>query len=431
MSADPDSSSRSQMHIENAPTTVSKGAEAAIVGGDAHETGMPAPDWLDDDGAQHRRFVYHKQHKTRRIDSFLHQRLKRVSRTRVQKLIAFGGVTVNGRVPKASTNIRVGDVVDVILPPPAVRQIKAEPIPLTVLYEDDDLLVLNKQAGILVHPARGNLSGTLLNAMAHHFQQQAAQPPGDVVGKGRVDGLSGVGAEQYRPGIVHRLDRNTTGVMVVAKSDEAHWKLARQFERREPLKAYMAVVHGHVDEVAGVVEQPVGRHPTIREAHAVRYDRLGKQSVTLFRVRERYRGYTLVECELKSGRTHQIRVHMTYLGHPLVGDLLYGGDAVGLAELDQPPIPPGARKLLTYARNRQEGERAEAAASKRDDVIIAHPALHATVLQFAHPITEQMMRFTAPLHEPARTLVRELRRRPGDGALAKYDCVIDVEAALE
>ena len=248
---------------------------------------------------------------------------------------------------------------------------------------------------------------------------------------GTVEGLSTVGADDYRPGIVHRLDRYTTGVMVVAKSDDAHWPLAQQFADRTNLKAYLALVHGNFDTPAGVIEQPLGKHPTIREAYAVRHDSSSRHAVTIYRVREQYKGYALVELELKTGRTHQIRVHLSYLGYPIVGDIIYGGEPVGRAELDSPPIAAGSRKLLTYARDKAEGERIEYNALKRPDIIMTHPALHACLLGLWHPVEKRDIRFTAPLHEPMLSLVHELRRRPNPAApLAPSGYYIDLAKAV-
>ena len=242
-----------------------------------------------------------------------------------------------------------------------------------------------------------------------------------------------MGAGEFRPGIIHRLDKHTTGCLVVAKSDQAHWRIARQFEDRTVLKAYLAVVHGNLDTGGGVIEQPLGKHPTIREAHAVRHDSMGKRCVTLYRVREQYRGYSLVELELKTGRTHQIRVHMTWLGHPVVGDILYGGEPVGPAELDEPPVAAGGRKYLTFARDKAQGEHLEAASAKRlaaGELIIATPALHAALLAFEHPVDRQPVAFTAPLHEPMATLIRHLRRRPAQGPVADSGYNVDLTAVI-
>ncbi len=398
------------------------------------------PDESDDtDSPQHRRFVI-RHDRRKRLDVYLQQRLKGISRSRIQKLIDLGGVTVNNKTPKASTTIHQGDVLDVILPPQAIRTIKPEPISLTILYEDDAIIVVNKQAGLIVHPARSHLSGTMLNGLAYRFQQQQAQTGQGYADRttrgfklhnapptGSLEGLSGVGAAEFRPGIVHRLDKNTTGVLVVAKCDEAHWAIARQFEARTTLKAYLAIVHGNFDLPGGVIEQPIGKHPTIREAMAVRHDSTAKAAVTLYRVREQYRGYSLVELELKTGRTHQIRVHLSYIGHPIVGDILYGGEPIGAHELTDPPPAAGARQYLTFARDKAEGQRIEAHAAARHDLILAHPALHATLLRFTHPHTQQPVTFTAPLHEPMRTLVEQLRAKRVEAPVATQGYWVDLD----
>ena len=407
----------------------------------------------DDADAAQRRCFRVRRDVAMRLDVYLRGRLKAISRTKLQQLIEAGGVAVNDKAPKASTVIHAGDVIDVILPPPAVRTIEPEPIPLDVMYEDDDLLVLNKQANLLVHPARSNLSGTLINGLAYRFRQQQEQAGvefkarstrgfkaeaggasgGGGGGKGEVDGLSSVGSAEFRPGIIHRLDKNTTGCLVIAKNDVAHWGIARQFENRTTLKAYLAVVHGNLDVAGGAIDQPLGRHHTIREAQAVRHDSMGKRSVTLFRVREQYRGYCLVELELKTGRTHQIRVHMTWLGHPVVGDLLYGGEATGPAELDSPPIAAGSRKCLTFARDKVQGQRLEAEAAERratGEPVMATPALHAALLGFEHPVDKRPMRFTAPMHDRMAAMLRELRSRPADGPIATSGYNVDLAEVI-
>lgn len=419
------------------------------------EQSSPSPDELDEqladdetsEGAERQTFVIRNDIR-KRLDVYMRGRLKSISRSRVQKLIDAGGVTVNDQRVKASTNVRKGDRIDIILPPPAIRTIDPEDIPLNILYEDDWLIVINKQAGLIVHPARSNLRGTLVNALAHHFKQQVEQrggqwaawrtrgfrPPGKPgtsnQPEGKVEGLSGVGADELRPGIIHRLDRNTTGVMVVAKNDDAHWAVARQFEDRKTLKAYLALVHGGPDDAGGVIDQPIGKHPTLREPYAVRHDSAGKPSVTLYRVRERYKGYTLLELELKTGRTHQIRVHLSYMGWPIVGDIWYGGEPIGKRELDEPPVPAGARRYLNFARDREEGERIEAAARASGDLLLAHPALHASLLSFHHPILNKPMTFTAPVHEPMRTLLLELRKRAISGPIASGGTYVDLNQVL-
>ena len=397
----------------------------------------------EDDGAEHRQYKI-KNHLDTRLDVYLHGRLKGISRNRVQKLIDLGGVTVNDSSVKASLKVRRGDVIDIILPPPAIRKIEPQDIPLTIVYEDDDLIIINKQADLVVHPARSHLSGTLLNALAHHFHQKSKESGGDFDGwktrgfrpkqKRTVDvkGLSTVGADQCRPGIVHRLDRYTTGVMVVAKSDEAHLELAKQFEQRTTIKAYLALVHGAPDPSDGpgsVINEPIGKHPTIREAYAVRHDSSAKDSVTLYRVRERYQGYTLLELELKTGRTHQIRVHLQYLGMPIAGDITYGGELVGEDDLIDAPLAAGSHRYMTFARTKEEGRKLHAAANP-DDLLACHPALHASYLQIEHPTSKERMTFTAPLHDKMCAFIRKLRERPAKGPIAKSGYWLDLDQII-
>ncbi len=373
-------------------------------------------------GGERRRWTLARDARTR-LDKYLQVSIKGLSRNKVQQLIELGGVRVNGEVPKPSQRLRRGDVIDLRLPPRPGVDLRPEPIPLDVLYEDRDFIVVNKPAGLIVHPARSHLSGTLLNALAYHFQQQRQRgvEPGS---------LSHVGVEDARPGVVHRLDKNTTGVIIVAKQDETHWLIAKQFEDRSNLKAYLAVVHGCPDPPGGAIDQPIGKHPTIREAMAVRHDSLGKQALTLYRVRRRYRGYSLVELELKTGRTHQIRVHLSYLGHPIVGDLLYGGEAIGTAELDDPPHPAGARPNVNFARTKAEGHRLAQHAAARPDLLLATPALHAAMLQIVHPRTGQRMTFTAPIPGRLGRLIGELEQRPAHGPVVTQGTWVDLDRAL-
>ena len=399
------------------------------------------PEEFEGDGFEHRRFTIAKD-AAFRLDKQLTSKLGSMSRHQIQKLIGLGGVLVNGKPGKASLKLKVGDVVDVLVPPKPVPSLEPEPIPLDVLYEDDGFIVVNKQADLIVHPARSHLSGTLLNALAWHFQRGDA--PGTIhrpctpINTGELSreaerhatGLSTVGEDDARPGVIHRLDKHTTGVIVVGKRDSSHWPLARQFEFRQNLKCYLAVVHGCPEPISGAIDQPIGKHPTIREAYAVRRDAFGRESLTLYRVRERYRGYSLVEFELKTGRTHQIRVHSEYLGHPLAGDLVYGGEAIGTAELDAPPVAAGARPHVNYARTREQGLQAAAAAEGRDDLILATPALHAALLGLRHPLTEQPMTFTAPLPPRIRRLIDALRERPAEGDVVTEGWHVDLAAAM-
>ncbi len=388
-----------------------------------------------------------------RLDVYLQQRLKGVSRSRVQKLIDRGDIDVNGKPGKSSHVVRRGDQLIVRLPSPSVHTIEPEEIPLDILYEDDHCIVLNKQAGVIVHPAKGNGTGTLLNALAWHFKQQIEQHGGEwqewrTVGfapapasgsrkerearkKNLVTGLSTVGSHDMRPGVIHRLDRDTTGCIVFAKSDFAHWRIAKQFERRQTTKAYLAIVHGNFDAPGEVIELPIGKHPTIHEAFCVRHDHLGKPSVTILRVREQYKGYSLVELELKTGRTHQIRVHLSYLGHPIVGDVLYGGEPIGQPELDNPPLPAAHRRYLNYARLKQEAQKIHAQTQQRDDILLAQPMLHAAFLKFFHPALEEDLLFTAPMHSPMREVLALLRERRIEAVVAEEGTWVDTDALLK
>ncbi|MBX3358002.1 MAG: RluA family pseudouridine synthase [Phycisphaeraceae bacterium] len=327
---------------------------------------------LADDDAPNRVVFTLQRDLRKRLDRYLCDRIPFMSRTQLQRLIDEGGVSVNARSPKASTVLRLNDRIEVFLPPPPVTDVPPQDIPLDVLFEDEHLIVLNKKPDIIVHPARSHLSGTLINALAYHFQHRSG------------GALSGVGREFARPGVVHRLDRNTSGVIVFAKSDEAHWKLAQQFEHRTVDKRYVAVVHGWVEPVIDVIDLPIGPHPSrekgYREKYVVRHDALGKSAVTIYRVLGRYEpadapgACSLIEVELKTGRTHQIRVHFSHRGYPLVGDDMYGG-------------APAPAELGGLARQ----------------------ALHAATLTFRHPISGEPMKFTAPLPTDVAHLVRSLR----------------------
>ena len=379
------------------------------------------PDELQDEGVQLVRYTLNKD-SNHRLDKFLQNRIKGFSRHQIQRLITLGGVSVNGKQPKASTKLRKGDVIDVLIPPRPAVDLSPEPIPLEILHEEAGFIVVNKQAGLIVHPARSHLSGTLLNALAYHFQHHSDDREGS---------LSEVGKSDARPGVIHRLDKNTTGVIIVAKQDEQHWKLAKQFEDRTNLKVYLAVVHGCPEPPGGVINEPIGKHPTIREAMAVRHDSTSRDSVTLYRVRERYKGYSLVELELKTGRTHQIRVHMSYIGHPLVGDIIYGGEPVGPPEVLSPPLPAASRPHLTFARDKAEGQRMEAEAAERTDILMATPALHAALLRMHHPDTRQPMTFTAPVHGQMAELIRELRKHPKDGEVVTDGVYLSIDTMVD
>ncbi len=307
----------------------------------------------------------------KRIDSYLASRYSDYSRRVIQKVIDADAVLVNGRPVKASYRVRTGDVVSVRLPELPDTTPEPENIPIEVLYEDDALTVVNKPAGMVTHPAKGNWRGTLVNALQFHF-----------------DTLSTLGGEN-RPGIVHRLDRDTTGLLVVVKNDIAHRKLALRFELREVHKEYLALVSGVPQRHSDYIEKAIGFHPTCREKMAIRpaVDG-GKPAVTFYEVAERFRGFALVRCKPQTGRTHQIRIHLAHIGHAILADKLYSGrDKIVLADL-----------LGQDRRN-------PSADSQGDLALIDRQALHAHRLRFEHPLTGRELDLTAPLPADfARTL---------------------------
>ena len=273
-----------------------------------------------------------------RIDQYLAARVPELSRSRIQDLIKTGHVRVNSRETKASAKLHARDHITITEPPPAAATTDAEDIALDVLYEDSDLIVLNKPAGLVVHPAAGHWHGTLVNALLHHCH-----------------GLSSIGGEE-RPGIVHRLDKETSGCLVVAKNDLAHRALTRQFAGREITKIYLALASGEFREPSGIIEGAIGRHPIHRKKMTVLVGERGRAARTDYRTLGKVPGGTLVECTLHTGRTHQIRVHLKHLGHPLLGDEVYGRRA-------------GFERQM----------------------------LHAWKLGFTHPTTAGRMNFTAPI----------------------------------
>ncbi|MEP0848118.1 MAG: RluA family pseudouridine synthase [Phycisphaerae bacterium] len=325
----------------------------------------PVP--LDDLACKHVRLRIRRRLPGRRLDKYLQGRYPQLSRTTIQRLIKQGAITVNGAATKASYEMRGGDLIDMVVPEPEPPQVIPEEMPLEILYEDDDLLALNKAAGVICHPAHSEQRGTLVNGLVHYANLSH-------------------GADPFRPGIVHRLDKNTTGVMLVAKTDEAHWRLALQFERRTVTKVYVAVVEGEVHLDSDVIDAPIGVHPVVREKFAVmiRENKIdvAKRAVTTYEVAERFRGYTLVRLFPKTGRTHQLRVHMSHIGHPIAGDVMYGGRAV-------------SEFTITGAGSREP--------------FLAHQALHAWKIEFRHPIRETPMAIEAPFHGPMRKLVQLLR----------------------
>lgn len=239
-----------------------------------------------------------------RIDKYISALMEGKSRSYIQGMIEKGGVIVNGSIKKSNYTVKEGDVISVTIPEPEEMNIKPEKIPLEILYEDSDLVVVNKKQGMVVHPASGIYSGTLVNALLEHCTD--------------LSGINGV----LRPGIVHRIDKNTSGILVIAKNDNSHNILAHQLKEHTMTRVYYALVEGIIKKDEGTVDTQIGRHPAEKIKMAV--VREGKRAVTHYRVVQRYKAHTLVECVLETGRTHQIRVHMAHIGHPVVGDPVYG-----------------------------------------------------------------------------------------------------------
>ena len=241
-----------------------------------------------------------------RIDRYLAEAMPDRSRSYVQKLIKTENVVVNGEPVKASYRLLIGDRLEITVPDAREPEIEAEEIPLNILYEDSDIIIVNKPKQMVVHPAPGHLSGTLVNALMYHCRQE-------------LSGINGM----LRPGIVHRIDMDTTGSLVVCKNDKAHQSLAEQLKEHSIRRIYVAVVHGNLKADSGTVDAPIGRHPTERKRMSV-HAKNGKRAVTHYKVLERFGAFTFIQCELETGRTHQIRVHMASIGHPLLGDAVYG-----------------------------------------------------------------------------------------------------------
>lgn len=297
-----------------------------------------------------------------RLDAFLAKHIDGWSRARLQHLIDDEAVLVNGVASKPSYKLRANDQIEVELSPAPATEFVPENIRIEVVFEDDDLIVVNKPAGMVVHPAAGNPSRTLANALAFHFQQ-----------------LSRRGGE-VRPGIVHRLDKGTSGLLVVAKTERAHENLSDQFRAREVFKSYVALVHGQLEKRNSQIDQPIARDPRHRTRMAV--VRGGREALSLFRIREAFDRFTLLDVELKTGRTHQIRVHLAWLKHPVVGDDVYGG---------------GRDKTATDA-------------SIRGAIAKLHRQfLHSEQLGFRHPRTREQLKFTAPLPAELQNLLDLIR----------------------
>ncbi|MBP5653571.1 MAG: RluA family pseudouridine synthase [Lachnospiraceae bacterium] len=289
-----------------------------------------------------------------RIDKFLSENCAELSRSYIQKLIAQGLVTVGSEPVKASFKVTDGDEIVFTVPDNTVPDIVPEDIPLDIFYEDSDILIVNKPKGMVVHPASGVFSGTLVNALMFHCA-------------GELSGINGV----ERPGIVHRIDKDTTGLLVVCKNDKAHKHVAEQLKEHSVTRRYEAICIGSLKDDEGVIDAPIGRNPNDRKKMAINRVN-GKDAVTHYRVLERLNGYTHIECRLETGRTHQIRVHMASIGHPLLGDTVYGGERPGFDT---------------------EGQ-----------------CLHAGILGLIHPTTGEYMEFKAELPQYFKELLEKLKR---------------------
>jgi len=300
-----------------------------------------------------------------RLDSFIARSLREVTRSTVQRLIEEGLVTVDGASSKASLKLRGGERITVLIPPPKMAEAVAEEIPLEVLYEDGDLVVVNKPPGMVVHPGAGTSGGTLVNALLAHCRD-----------------LSGIGGT-LRPGIVHRIDKDTSGVLVVAKNDRAHQSLSDQFKEHTIKRVYLALVFGSPKGDKGRIEAAIGRHPVDRKRMSGKSGR-GKHAVTHWQVLGRFGGITLLRLRLETGRTHQIRVHLSEAGHPLVGDPVYGGSG-RLAGINDPQL-----KALIRELDRQ--------------------ALHAKTLGFIHPTTGEYLEFDTDLPEDMARIIAYLEK---------------------
>ena len=289
-----------------------------------------------------------------RLDAYIASKKENISRTNIQRLIEEGSILVNGQKKKISYKVQIGDSIEINIPEAKETDIKAEDIPLEVVYEDSDIIVVNKPKGMVVHPANGNPDGTLVNAIMN-------------ICKGSLSGIGG----EIRPGIVHRLDKDTSGLLIVAKNDLAHINMSTQIKNREVKKIYIALVKGNINENEATINMPIGRSTKDRKKMAVRKD--GTEAITHFKVIKRYHNYTLLEVKIDTGRTHQIRVHMAEIGHPVVGDMVYS--------------------------------------SGKNEFGVEGQMLHAKSLDFKHPITGKQMHLEAELPQYFKNILEDLEGR--------------------
>jgi pseudouridine synthase, rluA family len=292
-----------------------------------------------------------------RLDAYISKQMQDLSRSMIQKLLEGNKINVNGKSEKPAYKVQNGDIIEINIEEPKEVKIEAQDIPLDIIYEDEDILVVNKQKGLVVHPANGNPDGTLVNAVMAHCK----------------DSLSGIGGE-LRPGIVHRLDKDTSGLLIIAKNDKAHIQMSNQIKNREVKKTYIALVRGTIAENEATINMPIGRSTKDRKKMAV--TKSGKEAVTHFKVLNRYTtdkgSYTLLEIKIDTGRTHQIRVHMAEIGHPVIGDVVYSNG--------------------------------------KNEFGVEGQCLHAKRLEFTHPITGKEMKLEAPLPEYFKNIIEHLEK---------------------
>ena len=325
---------------------------------------------LEEELYEHHRFEASKGQSALRVDKFLMNMIENTTRNKIQQAAENGSILVNDVAVKSNYKVKAGDVVRLVLAHPTYEQLLTpENIPLDIVYEDDQLLVINKPAGMVVHPGHGNYSGTLVNALAYHFENLPMN-------------------SSERPGLVHRIDKDTTGLLVVAKTEQAMAYLTKQFAEKTSEREYVALVWGNIEEDEGTVEGNIGRHDTNRMRMAVHEsDEKGKHAVTHYKVLERFGYVTLVSCQLETGRTHQIRVHMKHIGHTLFNDERYGGDSI--------------LKGTTFTKYKQFVDNCFK--------VLPRQALHAKTLGFEHPITKEFLRFDTPIPQDLKECIEKWR----------------------
>lgn len=325
---------------------------------------------LDDELFEHHRFEAAKGQSPLRVDKFLMNLIENTTRNKIQQAAESGSILVNDVAVKSNYKVKAGDIVRLVLAHPTYEQLLTpENIPLDIVFEDDQLLVVNKPAGMVVHPGHGNYSGTLVNALAYHFENLPMN-------------------SSDRPGLVHRIDKDTTGLLVIAKTEHAMAYLSQQFAEKTSEREYVALVWGNIEEEEGTIEGNIGRHDTNRMQMAVHEsDEKGKPAVTHYKVLERFGYVTLISCQLETGRTHQIRVHMKHIGHTLFNDERYGGDAI--------------LKGTTFTKYKQFIDNCFKTLPRQ--------ALHAKTLGFEHPNTKEFLRFDTPIPQDLQECIEKWR----------------------